>query len=68
MSKLFLTRNQARQLATDLKEYSEMKDSSNRELFEGFQISFADGFRERLQKGSTLEVTPIPNWTEIDDD
>lgn len=68
MKKLFLTPDQAKQLASDLTEYSAMKDSSDRPLFKGFTISFGDMFADGLQSDQTLEMTPIPEFTEIGPD
>ena len=70
MKKLYLTLQQAESLADDLKEYANMKDSNNRELFKGFEISFGDLLAQAPQSGESFEMTPIPEFTEIpaDDD
>ena len=68
MKKLFLTLEQATSLAVDLQEYGAMKDSSKRSLFKGFEISFGDMFAEEPQPDQGFEMTPIPEFTEIEKD
>ena len=67
MKVLFLTTKQAASLGEDLVEYSKMKDSSDRDLFKGFEISFGDLFSDEMQEGEALEVTPIPEFMIVDD-
>jgi hypothetical protein len=68
MKHLFLTIQQAKQLGSDLIEYSKIKDSSDRELFKGFDISFGDMLANEPQPDQSLEMTPIPEFTEISKD
>jgi len=68
MKKLFLTLEQATQLAGDLTEYAAMEDSSKRPLFKGFEISFGDMLAEKPQPDQCFEMTPIPEFTEISHD
>ena len=68
MKTLYLTLNQAKNLASDLAEYSAMKDSSDRDLYKGFKISFGDLSANEPQSSESMEMTPIPEFTEIDDD
>ena len=68
MKELHLTIKQAEALADDLKEYCQMEDSHKRPLFKGFKVSCGDPFFERLCPELGLEMTPIPEFTEIDAD
>ena len=68
MKTLFLTSQQAAQLGCDLKEYVDMKDSSDREIFKGFKISFGDMLSKEMQPDQSFEMTPIPEFTEISKD
>lgn len=68
MKTLFITLEQAKSLAHDLAEYATMKDSSDREIFKGFEISFGDMLAESLQHDQGFEMTPIPQFTEIQAD
>ena len=68
MKTLYLTLNQAKNLASDLAEYSAMKDSSDRDSYKGFKISFGDLSANEPQSSESMEMTPIPEFTEIDDD
>ena len=65
MKSLFITREQAKVLSDDLHEYAYMKDSSDRPLFIGFKITFADSLSSNTMPGSVLEMHPIPHNTEI---
>jgi len=66
MKKLYLSRRQATDLAGDLIEYTALVDSSAREVFQGFEISFGDMLASGVQNDQTLELTPIPNYTLIE--
>lgn len=66
MKSLFLTREQALQLADDLKEYTEMEDSSNRDIFRGFEIKFDDKHSTQIICGE-IRLYPQVNYTLIDD-
>ena len=68
MKKLYLTLQQAKSLAEDLKEYAEMKDSHDRELFKGFEVSFGDMLADAPQPDQSFEMTPIPEFTKIEAD
>ena len=68
MNKLFLTLKQAQQLAEDLTEYSALKDSHDRDIFKGFEISFGCMLATEMQPDQGLEMTPIPEFTEISAD
>ena len=68
MNSLFLTPEQAHQIADDLHEYCKMKDSSDRELFESFEIKFPDNMKTGTDKGEGLTIHPVANWLEIDPD
>lgn len=65
MKTLYLTRNQALNLANDLHEYVNFKDSSGRELFKGFRLSFGDTLANNLQPDESFEMRPISEYTEI---
>jgi hypothetical protein len=65
MKSLFLDRTQAKQLATDLLEYVEMSDSSNREVFKGFKLQFGDLAAEDITHDG-MELTAIPNFTSVE--
>jgi hypothetical protein len=67
VKKLFLTLKQAEQLGRDLIEYSKMTDSSDRYLFKGFELSFGDLAAEKPQGGESFEVTPLPEFLEINE-
>lgn len=68
MKKLFLTTKQALQLGEDLIEYSKMADSSDRYLYKGFEIAFGDLFAQEMQPEESFEMTPIPEFLEINND
>ena len=65
MKTLFLSRHQAGQLGSDLLEYLKFEDSSDRELFKGFKISFDDILAENVHCELDIEMTPIPEHTLI---
>ena len=65
MKELYLTLQQAKTLGGDLIEYSSIMDSSDRLLFRGFKISFGDMMANDMQPDQGLELTPIPEFTEI---
>jgi hypothetical protein len=65
MKKLFLSRKQAKDLASDLTEYAGLQDSSIRDIFQGFEISFGDVLAHGIQDNEEFELTPIPNYTLI---
>lgn len=66
MKSLFLTRNQAETIADDLSEYLKFKDSSERELFESFEIRFGDLAGSEPQKDE-IEIHPKANWLSVED-
>lgn len=68
MKKLYLSIGQAKQLAGDLTEYSAMKDSSDRPLYKGFEVSFGDMLAGSIQPDQSFEMTPVPEFTEINSD
>lgn len=68
MNNLYLTRNQALNLASALEEYTEMHDSSERFVFKGFQISFGDALKTEMQAGDSVEVVPIPDFLDVNDE
>ena len=68
MKTLHLTIKQAKRLAIDLAEYAKMTDSSNREIFKGFKLSFGDLFCESMQPDETMELTPVAEYLEIEAD
>lgn len=65
MKKLFLSRQQAKQLGDDLTEYLKFKDSSSRELFSGFEVSFGDMLEREVCSDQELTMVPIPSFTLI---
>jgi hypothetical protein len=65
MKSLFLSRAQAKNLADDLNEYSCMSDSSDRDVFSGFQITFDDLQGETVREKDMIKMIPLPNYTEI---
>jgi hypothetical protein len=67
MKSLFLTREQARALAEDLKEYHALKDSHDREIISSFEIRFGDLFAAEPQVGESLEVHPKVEYLQVDD-
>ncbi len=68
MKKLHITRKQAFSMAQQLEEYALMTDSSDRWLFKGFEISFGDPFVEEMQPDDGFEITPIPEFLEVEGD
>ena len=66
MKSLFLTAAQAKELAEDLLEYSKMYDSSDRPVFEGFEISFNETLTKSLTPDSIFFITPIPHCIHVD--
>ena len=65
MKSLFLTREQAAQLGSDLTEYVGMQDSNLREVFEGFEVRFREPLSLSLCPESGFEVHPIAEYLEI---
>lgn len=70
MKSLFLTRGQAESIADNLKEYIEMNDSSQRELFEFFEIKFPDEAMEDVvgQLHGDIEIHPKANYLIVSND
>ena len=68
MKELYITLEQAQKLGADLLEYSAMKDSSDREVFKGFKISFGDMLADDVQPDQGFELIPLPEFTEISAD
>jgi hypothetical protein len=66
MKILFLTSEQAMQLGCDLQEYTNMKDSEDREIFKGFKILFNDAFELNIQPDQSFKILPMPHFVEID--
>ena len=57
---MYLNRRQAEVLASDLREYVKLKDSSARDVFSGFWLS--------IDSDNLLCLEPIPNYTLIESD
>jgi hypothetical protein len=66
MKRLYLDRQQAFQLAVDLKDYLAMNDSSERDVFKGFRLQFGDLASDDIQHDDEMELTAIPNSTLIE--
>lgn len=66
MKKLFLDREQAKQLGEDLIEYIAFKDSNDRNLFKGFEISYGDMLATEIHSDQDIEMVPISEFTLIE--
>lgn len=68
MKSLFITAQQAKQLGSDLVEYAKLKDTSDRELFKGFELRFGDLLSDKMMGDQSFELHPIPDYAEISKD
>ena len=68
MNSLYLTLEQAHSLATDLIEYANMQDSSQRDVFRGFEVRFDDVLTLAPAPDSSFSIYPIAERLEIEAD
>ena len=62
MQNLFLTREQAQSLGSQLVEYVRMEDASKREVFESFEVRYGDNLQAAPDDTGTIEIHPKANF------